>query len=119
MKPWGNVLVFCALVALVAACASTNDYLKVSQGMTKSQVTAILGNPEHRSFSGTRENWHYKRYGWGGPSYKIIVFERGRVLEMKDDVVAEQREHEIEKARAGATKIEVKQEVKTKEEYHY
>lgn len=91
-------------VFLISACSSMyykDPYLNIHQGMTKAQVIQILGNPTDRSFEEVYETWYYK------DDLKVITFESGVVKSLRVDQEEIDRRHEIEKAKAGSTKINI------------
>jgi hypothetical protein len=97
------------MLSFLASCAHmAGDFFKVRPGMTKGEVTQILGAPVDRSFSSEEESWMYRYYTYGGGSrMKQVNFRDGKVVSLGNDFVEEQRGHEIEKAMAGATRIHV------------
>lgn len=76
------------LLVTLSACGSlfygTNNSLQVEPGMTKDQVTALLGKPSYRSFNDGVEQWEYKSMNTSGREYdiSIITFVKGRVESM-------------------------------------
>ncbi len=101
--------------------------LSLSQGTSMSMVHEKLGKPDHVSLENGLTSWHYTiSTGWLDYHYKIVDFKKGVLVALRDDRSRAQREHEldkirtqsqydIEKAKAGATRIELNtiQEVDT------
>ena len=95
-------------VLVVAGCAHMQDqFMQVHPGMDQATVTQILGAPEDRAFSNHRESWIYSYFSLGSNGVKIIDFENGKVVGLHEDELAQQRNHEIQRAEAGATKIQI------------
>lgn len=97
------------LFVLPLACAHHPDkFLSLHPGMSQAEVLHLLGRPDDRSFGDDgRETWTYETLDLRAESnrVKIISFKNGRVVGLKNDYVAEERHHEIARARAGAPKI--------------
>lgn len=76
------------IVVTFTSCGSlfyeTNKALQVESGMTKEEVTTLMGKPTHRSFDDYQEQWEYKSLTNSGREYKvsIITFKKGRVVSM-------------------------------------
>lgn len=76
------------IVVTFSGCGSlfyeTNKALQVESGMTKEEVTTLMGKPTHRSFDDYQEQWEYKSLTNSGREYKvsIITFKKGRVVSM-------------------------------------
>ncbi len=54
----------------------------INNGMTKSQVTEILGPPKDRQFKGEDEAWQYCQSGMSTFEFTIIWFYNGQVTGM-------------------------------------
>lgn len=52
------------MLVLCNMSAEAKDKVTVQRGMTKQQVTAILGKPENTSFDQYGEQWEYYKNGW-------------------------------------------------------
>ncbi len=86
MKKIHTVLLL-SLLLLCAACKgsyflTTTKLAEVQQGMTKQEITAILGNMDYRRFYDDVEEWEFRRYVGGYPSVVIVQFVDGRVASM-------------------------------------
>jgi len=73
---------------LLVSCGTTtgtysNKMSRIEVGMTKAQVTAIMGNPTDRHVSGNTERWYYLE-AWSGSSANIY-FTDGLVSSMNAD----------------------------------
>jgi outer membrane protein assembly factor BamE (lipoprotein component of BamABCDE complex) len=84
----GTLLCVMILGFLLASCATTagtysNKLMRVEVGMTKAQVTSIMGNPTDRTVSNNTETWFYWEE-WSGSSARI-VFTDGLVSGMSSD----------------------------------
>jgi hypothetical protein len=67
-------------LALLSACAAPNTNV-LDPGMSKEQVTGILGVPETRSFKGNDEAWQYQGVvGFGQCKYSTVWFSNGVVI---------------------------------------
>lgn len=53
--------------------------LLIEPGMSKAQVTSIMGAPGNRQFQGRNEAWQYKSDGFVESDLHIIWFVNGRV----------------------------------------
>lgn len=73
------ILVFCLL-----GCVSVSSFSKIERGMTKAQVTSIVGQPSSTGFQNGNEIFYYNNvydYGIGGGNVSYIVeFNEGRVV---------------------------------------
>lgn len=62
-----NIITACLVCFMLVFCnmsAEAKDKVTVQRGMTKQQVTAILGKPENTSFDQYGEQWEYYKNGW-------------------------------------------------------
>ena len=59
MKNFLTAILLCVILALNGAGADGKDKVAVRLGMTKQEVTAILGQPEDISFDYRSEQWEY------------------------------------------------------------
>lgn len=73
----------------ISSCAAilgidSNTLMKIQKGMTKEEVTSILGKPMHRSFDQEGEGWTYEKSIAGAPGITVVVlgFIDGRVAYM-------------------------------------
>jgi outer membrane protein assembly factor BamE (lipoprotein component of BamABCDE complex) len=67
---------------LIAGCASYQSQAsRIEQGMSKQQVTSIMGEPHDRTIKGNTETWYY----WKAYSHAWIYFTDGRVSGMETD----------------------------------
>ena len=85
-------IIACAVAALtlLGACASsTTDQnleqaLRISNGMSKSDVLSIMGQPAASEFYGPIEEWHFCRKSEGRTAdYRAVFFREGKVFAMK------------------------------------
>ena len=82
------ICLFVALICfIIAGCASFKAQTnRIEIGMTKQQVTNIMGQPLDRTFSGNTETWYYRRASLPGPWSQVwIYFTDGRVSSMRTD----------------------------------
>lgn len=98
-----------AVSLVLWGCAHTSDkFMQIKVGMDQATVQQILGAPENRALSHQKENWSYSYFDWKeGNVVKIVEFENGKVVSLHDDEVAKQRQHELQKAKAGAPQIQL------------
>lgn len=68
------------LLSLLSACASAPHFHDVGPGMTSTQVTDALGEPQDRTFRGKREKWSYPSQD--AKTTKVVIFENGKVVEL-------------------------------------
>jgi hypothetical protein len=94
---------------LIMSCSHMSDkFMQVKVGMDQATVQQMLGAPDNRAFSNNKESWLYPYFDWKeGNVVKIVEFENGKVTGLHDDEIAKQRQHEIQKAKAGATQIQL------------
>ena len=79
------VILLVAVVFGVVGCASTTSTAneRVTQGMSTSSVTSLLGNPDNREFRESFEAWQYSDIvGFGQCEYITIYFAEGVVRTM-------------------------------------
>lgn len=71
-------------IALVG-CANTlvKKTISVEPGMSRQQVTAILGAPQDRQFQGKNEAWQYCELGATAGDFVIVWFYDGRVTGLR------------------------------------
>lgn len=77
--------------------------------MDKQEVVALLGEPQDLGFANGEEQWTYRHYDYlyNLERVKIITFKGGKCVSLKNDEMAEQRSHEIARARAAATRVNI------------
>ncbi len=82
MKTCYQAFLLCVLLAWASGCASTHTQSKftadtvqqIKSGMTKSQVTDLVGQPRSRSTdSDGMEAWQYRKDGQQGKGLKTYV----------------------------------------------
>lgn len=73
----------------ISSCATilgidSNTLMRIQKGMTKQEVTSILGQPMHRSFDHEVEGWTYEKNIAGAPGITVIElgFVDGRLTYM-------------------------------------
>jgi hypothetical protein len=91
------------VILAFSACVYNYEdpYLRINQGMTKTDVQSLLGTPSTRTFDSEIEKWYYKN------DLKVINFKNDFVVSMEEDKEEIQRRHEIEEAEAGSTKVNI------------
>ena len=98
------------LLAALVGCAGMHHedpFMQIQPGMEAYQVRQILGDPIDRKFTGTHQEWLYRRdMGKKQTKEKVIVIDNDHVVALADDEVSAERQFEIAKARAAAPKIE-------------
>lgn len=76
MKKLKTILPFVAAVVLFVGCGSKvsqSNFDKVKEGMTKSEVVAILGEPKETEVVGHTNNLDIKGSVWESNGYKITA----------------------------------------------
>lgn len=78
MKTIKQTLALLAFTTCISSCAmilgiDSNTLMKVQKGMTKEEVTSILGKPMHRSFDHEVEGWTYEKGIAGSPGITVIA----------------------------------------------
>ena len=99
-----------AFAFLCVSCAHMQDkFLQVRPGMSAAEVTQLLGQPDDRSFANGEEQWTYQSMNYVTSEFtvKLITMKDGKVTSLGNDAVAEQRLHEVEVAKAGATRVNI------------
>lgn len=81
LKSLITALSFCLLVACAGTQFSWEDTEKVKNGMTESEVIAILGKPYSRSQSGNNSKliWSFAT-AFGGAKAVAYSFENGKIV---------------------------------------
>lgn len=54
---------------------------KLSPGMTKSEVEAIMGSPTKSDFKQSVEEWHYCKTGMSSDEFLALFFHDGKLIE--------------------------------------
>ncbi len=67
MRTLKHLVILLSLAIFIGSCANIlgdnkNVLLKIHNGMTKEQVSSILGNPNYRRFDNNTEEWEYEKY---------------------------------------------------------
>ena len=93
MKTIKLTLALLAFAICMGSCAmilgiDSNTLMKIQKGMTKEEITSILGQPMHRSFDHEVEGWRYEKSISGAPGITIIDlgFVDGKVTYMDSSV---------------------------------
>jgi len=73
-------------ISALAGCATIEStqqpverIARLSPGMSKQEVTHVMGSPVRTEFSGAREAWHFCRTGAGSDEFAVVLFADGRV----------------------------------------
>ena len=79
MKTIKLTLALLVFAICMGSCAmilgiDSNTLMKIQKGMTKEEITSILGQPMHRSFDHEVEGWRYEKSISGAPG--IDVYKR-------------------------------------------
>ena len=86
-----HVMLCLVLGMLVSSCftsyISTKQVMKIHEGMSQSEVEAILGKPDYRRFDSDMEEWEFHRDNGtpvltSEPMTIIILFSNGKVVSM-------------------------------------
>ena len=76
-------LIFSAVLVLAGCVSVGRQEAEISPGMSRQNVTAIMGMPMTRSIDGTREAWQYGHIvGFGQCQYTTVWFSDGKVAGM-------------------------------------
>lgn len=82
--------------AVLAGCVSAGGYLTqqpvqrislLKPGMSKPEVSHVMGMPARTEFSGTREAWHYCRTGITSDEFAVVIFSDGKVTAARNYTV--------------------------------
>lgn len=100
---------FLNLLALTACATLRDPFLEIHPKMNQDEVRERLGDPTDRRFKEGHEEWIYIKEDYNSRTsrHKVVIFEDRKVVGLDDDQIANQRNHEIEVAKAGATQIQV------------
>ena len=88
MKTLKRLIALLVLFAGLSSCASLfvnkNVLMNIHNGMSQSEVSKLLGQPDYRRFNGDLEEWEYDKGIWGNAGNTVIVvgFADGRVVNM-------------------------------------
>lgn len=88
LKNIGQICFLLLLAGTLLDCSalltSQNALLKINRGMTKDEVTNLLGSPDYRRFNEKSEEWEYRRaiVPTTGNSVIIVYFSDNRVVGM-------------------------------------
>jgi hypothetical protein len=81
-----GILCLMLLCSFIAGCTSYQSQTnRIEVGMTKDQVTSIMGNPLDRNLNDNLETWYYWKAGWSYNHKAWITFTDGRVSGMRTD----------------------------------
>jgi hypothetical protein len=73
------------LCALSGAARSGKPTDKIEPGMSKDEVTKLLGKPANRSFRGTDEAWQYQEVaGFGQCKYTTVWIRDAKVVGLSE-----------------------------------
>lgn len=80
MKTIKLTLALLAFAIGISSCAlvlgvDSNILMKIQKGMSKEEITSILGQPMHRSFDHEVEGWTYEKNIIGSPGMTVIALE--------------------------------------------
>jgi outer membrane protein assembly factor BamE (lipoprotein component of BamABCDE complex) len=78
--------------AVLIGCATTDQPVEkialLSPGMSKQDVSQVMGTPARTEFSESREAWHFCRTGYGSADeFAVVVFSDGKVVAAKNYTV--------------------------------
>ncbi len=88
MRKLKQILTLLMLTVMINGCAilypNTDILMKVHKGMTKNEVSSLLGKPNYRRFDTINEEWEYQKgvAGNGGNTVIIITFANDVVINM-------------------------------------
>jgi len=70
-------------VLFLSSCASSisNKSIDLEPGMSKQELTALMGRPGDRQFSGNVEAWQYCETGMSTDDFLIVWLANGKVVE--------------------------------------
>ena len=69
-------------VLFISSCANVaTKSIDLEPGMSKTQLTSLLGRPGDRQFSGNVEAWQYCDTGFAKDEYLIVWLANGKVVE--------------------------------------
>lgn len=82
-----RVVVTCASLLLIACTTVGSEYTSqpiqrialLSPGMSKQEVTQVMGQPARVEFSGAKDAWHYCRTGDRADEFAVVLFMDGKV----------------------------------------
>lgn len=81
-----TTLVLSASAVVLCACSSmVKKSIALQPGMSREQVTQVMGTPSGRSFRRTDEAWQYQQVaGFGQCAYVTVWFSQGAVVAVTD-----------------------------------
>jgi len=89
-----NKLMFIALLLVLTSCATllgtrqnSNISYKLHEGMTKSEVESIMGQPVKSDFYKKVEEWHYCATGMGADEFIALFFHDNLLIAKKNYTV--------------------------------
>ncbi len=88
-----RILAICTLTAmLLQGCSSTTrqnvaNAAMLSDGMSKQQVSAVMGLPIKSEFSGSLEEWHYCNTGSNADEFVVLFFADGNLFSTRNYTV--------------------------------
>ncbi|WP_205800368.1 hypothetical protein [Methylomonas sp. Kb3] len=56
----------------------------LNSGMSKENVSRIMGLPARTEFAGQKEAWHFCRTGEGSDEFAVVIFSEGKVVAAKN-----------------------------------
>ena len=80
MKVFLSILLIIQLYSCGVQQKLSNSY-KLSSGMTKAEVEAIMGVPVKSDFKKNVEEWHYCKTGGGADELLALFFYEGKLIE--------------------------------------
>jgi hypothetical protein len=82
--------------------------MRIQPGMEAYQVKQILGDPVDRKFNEGQDEWFYRMdVGKDGKKTKIVYLENNRVVRLGDDLLGEERNFQLAKARLEGPQVVV------------
>ncbi|TWV12970.1 DUF4476 domain-containing protein [Bacteroidaceae bacterium HV4-6-C5C] len=88
MRKLKQILTLLMLAVTINSCAifypNTDILMKVHKGMSKNEVSSLLGAPNYRRFDRSNEEWEYQKSvaGNGGNTVIVITFANDVVINM-------------------------------------
>ena len=79
-----KVVLSILLIALLYSCGvqqKLSGSYKLSPGMTKAEVEAIMGRPVKSDFKQNVEEWHYCKTGMSADEFLALFFYEGKLIE--------------------------------------
>ena len=82
--------VYYTILVMIAGCAGIHTLQPVEKisalnpGMSKQDVSRIMGSPVRTEFSGSKEAWHFCRTGNSSDEFAVVIFSEGKVVAAKN-----------------------------------